>query len=377
MNITQKPTLIVIKTPQQSSVVESNQSKAKKSSRVIEFDYLRGLAIVLIVLGHSITNTNDGFPVWLENIIRGGTGVFVFISGFFFHHIFAQRFDYKNFMSKKVQNVLVPFLSVSAFAIVANFFVFLFVDRVTVMEALSMCWELIQQGFVLFPHWYIPFIMATFLCSGLHFRYLKLPLLTQLTILALFSITAVMIHRPDGNINVLQSVVYFTPFYLVGMLYSQYLDWMKQHYRYFLIAAMIAVITTVWLQSSVLFHAGGYHKAAFEWAGIDLQFIQKMGLCVLFVGFCYHLVWPALGKHLIMLASISFAIFFLHPLLSMIWGNTKYLLLNAGYIEPNTTMAYSLISSVCLFIFQFYGSVWLIGKLKRLFGSKSRLLIGA
>jgi hypothetical protein len=40
-------------------------------------------------------------------------------------------------------------------------------------------------------------------------------------------------------------------------------------------------------------------------------------------------------------------------------------------------MAYSLISSMFLFIFQFYGSVWLIGKLKRLFGSKSRLLIGA
>jgi peptidoglycan/LPS O-acetylase OafA/YrhL len=377
VNITQKPTLMDIEVSKKPSVDESSPAKAKKSARIIEFDYLRGLAIVLIVMGHSVTNTNDGFPVWLENLIRGGTGVFVFISGFFFHHIFAQRFDYKNFMSKKVQNVLVPFLSVSAFALVANFFVFLFVDHANMMEALSMCWELIQQGFVLFPHWYIPFIMATFLCSGLHFRYLKLPLLTQLSILALFSLTAVVIHRPDGNINVLQSVVYFTPFYLFGMLYSQYLAWMKQHYRYFLGVAIVAVVVTVWLQSSVLFHAGGYHKAAFEWAGIDLQFIQKMGLCVLFVGFCSHLVWPALGKHLIMLASISFAIFFLHPLLSMIWGNTKYILLNAGYIEPNTTMAYSLISSVFLFIFQFYGSVWLIGKLKRLFGSKSRLLIGA
>ena len=212
MNITQKPTLMDIEVSKKPSVDESSPAKAKKSARIIEFDYLRGLAIVLIVLGHSVTNTNDGFPVWLENIIRGGTGVFVFISGFFFHHIFAQRFDYKKFMSKKVQNVLMPFLSVSAFAIVVNFFVFLFVDHASVTEALSMCWEVLQQGFVLFPHWYIPFIMATFLCSGLHFRYLKLPLLTQLSILALFSLTAVVIHRPDGNINVLQSVVYFTPF---------------------------------------------------------------------------------------------------------------------------------------------------------------------
>jgi fucose 4-O-acetylase-like acetyltransferase len=377
VNITQKPTLMDIEASQEPSVDKSSPTKAKKVVRVIEFDYLRGLAIALIVLGHSVTNTNDGFPVWLENIVRGGTGVFVFISGFFFHHIFAQRFDYRRFMSKKVMNVLVPFLAVSVFAIVVNFFGFLLVDQASIPEAFALCWEVLQKGFVLFPHWYIPFIMATFLCSGLHFRYLKLPLFAQLSILAAFTIIAVVIHRPADNINVLQSLVYFTPFYLLGMLYSQYLDWMKLHYSYFLVAAIITVIATVWLQSGVLFHAGGFHKAAFEWGGIDLQFIQKMGLCILLVGFCSHWVWPTLGKHLIMLASISFAIFFLHPLLGMIWGNTKYFLLNAGYIEPNTTVIYSLISSVFLFIFQFYGSVWLIGKLKRLFGSKSRLLIGA
>ena len=377
MNITQKPTLMDIEVSKKPSIDESSQTKAKKAVRVIEFDYLRGLAIVLIVLGHSVTNTNDGFPVWLENIVRGGTGVFVFISGFFFHHIFAQRFDYRRFMSKKIMNVLVPFLAVSVFAIVVNFFGFILVDQASVPEAFSLCWEVLQQGFVLFPHWYIPFIMATFLCSGLHFRYLHLPLFSKLSLLAMFSVVSLVIHRPEGNANVLQSLVYFTPFYLFGMLYSQYLDWMKQHYRAFLVVAIITVLTTVYLQTSVFVHIGGFHKDAFEWGGIDLQFIQKMGWCILFIGFCTKCVGPTLGKHLVMIASISFAIFFLHPLLSMIWGNTKYFLLNADYIEPNTSVAYSLISSVLLFIFQFYGSVWLIGKLKRLFGSKSRLLIGA
>lgn len=377
MNITQKPSLIDIEVSQRPSVDEPSLTKAQKATRVVEFDYLRGLAIVLIVLGHSVTNTNAGFPVWLENILRGGTGVFVFISGFFFHHVFAERFNYRRFMTKKVKNVLIPFLSVSVFAIIVKWFEFTLVGEASFREAFIECGKLLQQGFILFPHWYIPFIMVTFLCSGLHLRYLNLPLFSKLSLLVMFSLVSIFIHRPEGNDNVLQSLVYFTPFYLFGMLYSQYLDWMKTHYRRFLVAALIMVITALYLQTYALVHIGGFHKEAFEWGGIDLQFIQKMGWCVLFIGLCTNCIGAKLGKHLAMIASISFAIFFLHPLLGMMWGNTKYILLNAGYIEPHTTVVYSLVSSVCLFIFQFYGSVWLIGKLKRAFGSKSRLLIGA
>ncbi|NVK72030.1 MAG: acyltransferase [Oceanospirillaceae bacterium] len=377
MNMTKKPSLIDIEVSQTSSAESPSLVKNQKSARVVEFDYLRGLAIVLIVLGHSVTNTNDGFPLLLENILRGGTGVFVFISGFFFHHVFASGFDYRRFISKKIQNVLMPFLAVSLFAVVVKWFVFMFVGEASPWEALVECGKLLQQGFVLFPHWYIPFIMATFLCAGLHLRYLHLSLFTKLSLLAMFSLVSVVIHRPEGNANVLQSLVYFTPFYLFGMLYSQYLNWMKQHYRGFLIAAIMAVLTSLYLQTYALEHIGGYHKAAFEWGGLDLQFIQKLGWCILFIGFCTNCVGEKLGKHLVMIASVSFAVFFLHPLFGMMWGNTKYILLNAGYIEPNTTVVYSLVSSVCLFVFQFYGSVWLIGKLKPHLGSKSRLLIGA
>ena len=363
--------------PMGAGIENSSPSKVVKVARVTEFDYLRGVAIILIVLGHSITNSNHGFPVWLENILRGGTGVFVFISGFFFHHVFAQNFDFQRFMRKKVQNVLVPFLAVSAFAIGVNFLGFMWIDGASFSKALALCGKVLEQGYVLFPHWYIPFIMATFLCSGLHFRYLKLPLSMQLAVLVAFSAVAVVIQRPVANVNILQSVVYFTPFYLMGMLYSQYLDWMKQHYRYFLIVSLITVFATILLQSTILFHVGDYHKAAFVWHGFDLQFIQKIGLCILLVGFCSSLQGEWLGMHLTMIASISFAIFFLHPLLGMIWGNTKYFLLHFGYIQPNTTMAYSLVSSILLFAFQFYGTVWVVGKLKQMFGSKSRLLIGA
>lgn len=75
----------------------------------LEFTYMRGIAIILIVLGHSVYNSGQGFPLLLENLLRGGTALFVFISGYFFHRIFYKDFDYSKFMKNKVHNVLYPF----------------------------------------------------------------------------------------------------------------------------------------------------------------------------------------------------------------------------------------------------------------------------
>jgi len=42
-----------------------------------------------------------------------GTALFVFISGFLFHHIFYSRFNYRAFISRKIKDVLVPYLVLS------------------------------------------------------------------------------------------------------------------------------------------------------------------------------------------------------------------------------------------------------------------------
>jgi len=64
--------------------------------------YFRGIAIVLIVAGHCysisgwhIGTTGDRF---LANLISGSTTLFVFISGFLFHHVFYPKFQYGKFM---------------------------------------------------------------------------------------------------------------------------------------------------------------------------------------------------------------------------------------------------------------------------------------
>jgi len=68
-------------------------------------NYLRAIAIIIIVAGHC-----DGLSGWepnniveksVENLIRGGTDIFMFISGFMFYHIYFRNFDYRGFVRKK------------------------------------------------------------------------------------------------------------------------------------------------------------------------------------------------------------------------------------------------------------------------------------
>ncbi|AGS39765.1 acyltransferase family protein [Cycloclasticus zancles] len=75
--------------------------------RLNYFDYFRAIAIIIIVAGHS-------FSLWvidtlpekvLANIITGGTSLFVFISGFFFHHIFYKNFKYQIFILKRFRSL--------------------------------------------------------------------------------------------------------------------------------------------------------------------------------------------------------------------------------------------------------------------------------
>jgi len=66
------------------------------------FEYFRAVAIVLIVIGHTYDISGwqiDSFgDRVLANLISGGTSLFVFISGFLFHHVFYPKFVYRKLM---------------------------------------------------------------------------------------------------------------------------------------------------------------------------------------------------------------------------------------------------------------------------------------
>jgi peptidoglycan/LPS O-acetylase OafA/YrhL len=344
------------------------------AKRLAEFDYLRGLAIALIVLSHSIFLWLDGIPVLLENLLRGGTGLFVFISGFFFHRVFMPRFNYIPFITRKAQLIFIPFLVISLVGLGFRIIGWLW-DGHPWDVVLLNCWYTVRNGFVLYPHWYIPFIMLTFMVAPVHIVFANNTLAIQLLVLALFSVIAIFMHRPDSNINFFQSLIYFTPFYLLGILFSLYASALLLWRKYLLLISLVMVAVTAYLQSYVFVHIGNYHKHALQYAGVDLQFVQVFFGCLVMLELCRYIRPGAVANHLCFLAELSFPIFFIHPLFSMAIENFLQLTVAADWVTSKSTLA-ALASSALIFVIQCYGSIAVILLLRRALGQKSRWLVG-
>jgi peptidoglycan/LPS O-acetylase OafA/YrhL len=344
------------------------------NKRLVEFDYLRGLSIALIVLGHSIFLWLDGFPLVLENLLRGGTGLFVFISGFFFHRVFMQKFAYVDFLVRKLQLIFIPFVFISLVALSLRCIGWFWYGH-SAETVLLNCWYTVRNGFVLYPHWYIPFILLTFALSPLHIKYARLNPYLQLVLLLLFSLVAIFMHRPDSNINVLQSVIYFTPFYLLGILFSCYSDLLRLWRTWLFNLSLLVVAMAVYLQSYVFVHIGNYHDHAFTYAGVDLQFIQMLFGCLVMLELSYRIKPGAFADHLCFLANLSFPIFFIHPLFTMGIENIMDLPLAAEWVKSKSLLA-ALTGTGLIFIIQLYGSVAVILLARHYIGQRSRWLIG-
>nr|WP_324257040.1 acyltransferase [Cellvibrio fontiphilus] len=346
---------------------------AAAKERITEFDSLRGLAIAMIVLGHSIFLSQPLFPALLENLLRGGTGLFVFISGFFFHHIFYPRFEYSHFIRKKAQALLIPFAIVSSFALMLRALGW-WLDGLDWQQNLLNIWYTLRNGYVLYPHWYIPFIFLTFLCSPLHLIYIRLPAWIQVAVLGIFSLIAVFMHRPESNTNFFQSLVYYTPYYLLGILFSLYEKNLRALHWWLMISGLVVVAVTASLQTYIWPHLGNYHKAAFSFAGVDFQFIQILFGCIAMLTLCRH-IHPWLQRHLCWLAELSFPIFFIHPLLTIALENMAAL----DGIKPSfpvSSVAASLWVFVGVFLIQLYGSAGIALAIRRVAGAQSRKFIG-
>lgn len=179
-------------------------------------------------------------------------------------------------------------------------------------------------------YWYIPFIMVIFLLSPLFIRYIHTSLNVQIYWLLALSLLPIFIHRPVDNISVMQSAFYYLPFYLFGITFSlnkeSIFRLVEGKNLYFLL--FICILSYTQIPTGTV---GNYHKPAFVFDGIDLQFSQKAAMCLFFISLLRNSFRG--GAVLDVLAQYSFAIFFLHPYFLVIFGN----LLNRFYsAEPNS-----------------------------------------
>lgn len=346
-------------------------------------NYFRAIAIILIVMGHcSIFFTGYQENIFINvfyNLIKGGTSLFVFISGFLFHHIFIKKYNYKKFLIKKIKKVFVPYSFMSIVPIIYYAYIrgrpmisneyFLSNEEGLYAEYLLPAIKYYTSGVQMVAYWYIPFVMVVFFMSPFHAYFSKLKFKFQILIILPLFLVSILMHRPivSAGAFLFQSVLYFTPIYLFGIICSQqkniiYNKFHRKEFIFLLASILLAILQ--YYEGTI----GNYHKMPFILKGIDLMIIQKLILCLFFMVWLHrfeHVKSNTLDK----LASISFGIFFVHGfiILSIRKIQTEYFDLPLNYYW----LSYGLLVIVVMAL-----SIIVSLTIKKIFDRKSAYIIG-
>ncbi|CAE6928207.1 Acyltransferase family [Vibrio sp. B1REV9] len=286
------------------------------------FSYFRAIAIIFIVAGHLYKAAGIQFDhfanILVQNLIAGGTSLFVFISGFLFFHVFCQHFNFKEFYKKKLKYVLIPYLilgflpllyHVLSFKEDWNGFFYPQGDGIIQMYLIPAL-KYYATGRFMAAYWYIPFAITLFMMSPLHRRFAYIKASHQMLIILSLSVIAIFIHRPVDNLSMIQSLFYYTPVYLLGIFCSVHYERCIHLLKGYEVPLLLVVISLA-ITQTVYGHIGNYHKEAFNFAGIDLVYVQKIALCLFFMIYLKRYDHKT-NKVIELIASTSFSIYFLH-----------------------------------------------------------------
>ncbi|MCG9580622.1 acyltransferase [Vibrio tubiashii] len=340
------------------------------------FNNFRAIAIVFIVAAHSFgisgVKRETFFDYFVSNLIAGGTTLFVFISGYLFYEVFYKNFNYLKFIKKKINNILLPYLFLGIPPIMVYLF-FIQGEFDGYFDATQSGWiheyviplvKYYASGRFLPAYWYIPFILLTFLLSPFHVRYANMRLKSQLMVILIWGVVAVLVHRPIENINEIQSFVYFTPVYLIGITSAINKELVYRTLKGkdgYLLAIVVGLAA---LQAS-LGQYGNNHKAPFEFAGVDIVLVQKVIMCFFFMIFLHRFEHYS-NKLLTTLASTSFSVFFIHPYIIQAWPK-----LGLKSVGDNSWLAYIMtVVLICTL------SVMIGKSVKFVLKKHSRMLVG-
>ena len=207
--------------------------------------------------------------------------------------------------------------------------------------------------------------MSIFLLSPLLVRFILCSAGTRIGITFLLLLISLFMQRPVNNFLVPQSVVFFTPVYLFGILCSIHREWIYHTLGNRCFVLLASVIMLAMLQALLFQSSGDFQKPPFQLQGIDINLLQKMLLCLFFLNFLNR--YEKVNSRLLrVLASSSFAIYFLHG----------WVVYGISLIQSRYTAVYGLHVVPLLTALTLWASYILALQIKRLFPMKSRMLIG-
>jgi probable poly-beta-1,6-N-acetyl-D-glucosamine export protein len=297
------------------------QLQPHKKKFLDSINYFRGIAIILIVLGHcydlSHWETSSVIGKIFYSTTLNGSVYFVFISGFLYYHVFYHKFNYQNFMAKKIKYVLLPYLFFSTLPILYEIFVNAGGESLPPQLKDNHLWAAVWYvltGQISYAYWYIPMAILLFAISPIINQIIESQ---KILIISLCSLSiSLIVHRSINNINPFHSLVYFLPVYLIGIWSSINQQKIYAFLKSNVIKAILLVIVfDLGVVQVLLFQQpGNFHKQFWSITVPDVNLLQKILLCFLLMSILnlYENTDITLIKKA---AETSFAIYFIHPFL--------------------------------------------------------------
>lgn len=278
----------------------------KEKKKFLQYiHYYRGIAIVATILGHVLMAWPEGsvVKVWLDIIFQNATVSFIFIAGYLFQHL-SYKFDFKDYLTKKWKNVLIPYLIISVPTIAYRI---IFQDApgfTTDIHPDFLNWPIWQQvawyitrGAHLQPFWFIPMIVL---------YYMLAPVLVYIDrhprwYWVLVPLTAVSLLIDRGALsNTFSMAAHFLSVYMFGAFISHYNErFLKFADKNGLLMIGLTIAVTI---------ANRYVPVEYF---AKVNYIQKMlvTFTLLYVLWKYESkIHPYVGT----LGDLSFGIFFVH-----------------------------------------------------------------
>jgi peptidoglycan/LPS O-acetylase OafA/YrhL len=265
----------------------------------------RGIAIIYVVAAHILVawEPDSMTKKWFEVIWQNSTILFLFIAGYLFQHL-SDKFEYKDYLIKKFQNVILPYFILSApvifYRLYFNDIPGFAIDDNPTFASWTDTEKLIyyiRTGAHLQPLWFIPMITLYYIISPI-LLYIDRNPRWYWVLVPLFAISYIIPRSVLSD--TLNMGIHFISVYLFGMFLSKYKDeYLELAKKYWIPLTILAFSTLI----------ATYFANDFWYDRLD--FTHKVIFC------CFYIYWlwrleKYIPNFIGVLATYSFGIFFVH-----------------------------------------------------------------
>ncbi len=334
-------------------------------------------AVVFAYLGASNFNFDPNNPIAITNeiLFHNATIYFAVISGILFSAVLKAK-GYKTFYIGKFKHVVLPYLF---FTLLFSIFDQKSMNPFAVLPNFTAYYHALIRNFIYgkanFVYWYIPILLFLYLATPLVDYLINLKKIGKLVLIILICIPLLvsrieLMELMQSDFLSLQTMLYFLGAYTAGMYIGTNLEkkllWVKNNLKWLIIIALLSTIALVYIQLNNIDMMGRvsirstlYYIQKICISGIVIILLKNMGERKIF------------GLHQI--AKDGFAIFFLHGFLIFILISVLMPILNFTKIAPFNIF----IGAFLMLILSISVSMLLVFIFRKIFGVKSRMIIGA